>query len=114
MIEELRRIDVEAVTRALAIEVRDLAARLTADGAVTEITGSGCFVGLGLQNADGTGLSGPQVLEVVSAIARCGVLVQPGPSSIELIPAYGFDASELRETESAVRAGLAHVRGAAA
>lgn len=114
VIEELRRIDVETVTQALATEVQGLAARLKADRVVTEITGSGCFVGLGLRNPDETRLSGPEVLEVVSAIARCGVLVQPGPSSIELIPAYGFDAAELRETENAVRAGLAHTRGAAA
>jgi hypothetical protein len=32
--------------------------------------------------------------------------VQPGPSSIELIPAYGFTAGELIEMDTAVRAGV--------
>lgn len=111
VIEELRRIDVEVVTRALAIELQELAARLRTDGVVAEITGSGCFVGFGLRNPDESPLTGPQVLEVVSAIADSGVLVQPGPSSIELIPAYGFDRAELRETEAAMRAGLARTQG---
>ncbi|QNA93337.1 MULTISPECIES: daptide-type RiPP biosynthesis aminotransferase [unclassified Microbacterium] len=112
VIDELHRIDVTATTRALATELRDLAMSLTADGMVTEVTGRGCFVGLGLRNADESPLSGTQVLRVVSAIADNGVLVQPGPSAIELIPPYGFTASELRDTEAAVRAGLSRVREA--
>lgn len=109
VIDELHRIDVTATTRALAAQLWDMARSLTADGLVTEVTGSGCFVGLGLCKADGSPLSGIQVLRVVSAIADNGVLVQPGPSAIELIPPYGFTAGELRDTEAAVRAGLSRV-----
>ena len=39
-----------------------------------------------------------------------GVLVQPGPSAIELMPAYGFSTTELLEIDSAVRAGIAQVQ----
>ena len=112
VIDELRRIDVESTTQALATEVSRLAKTLKADGVVTDITGSGCFVGLGLRDQEGSSLSGSDVLRVVSAVADHGVVVQPGPSSIELIPAYGFTASELLETDTAVRAGLAQARAA--
>ncbi len=70
--------------------VSQLTTRLVSDGIVTGVTGRGCFLGLELCDQDGNPLSGPEVLRVVSAVAANGVLVQPGPSSIELIPAYGF------------------------
>ncbi|MFJ4999736.1 daptide-type RiPP biosynthesis aminotransferase [Microbacterium sp. NPDC088619] len=110
VIEELHRIDVESTTRALATDLWRLASRLKSDGVVAEVTGRGCFVGLALRNLDASRLSGAEVLRVVAAIAENGVLVQPGPSAIQLIPAYGFDASELLEMDSAVRAGVAQVR----
>ncbi|MFK3678293.1 daptide-type RiPP biosynthesis aminotransferase [Microbacterium sp. NPDC090218] len=114
VIDELRRIDVESTTRALAADVLRLATSLKSDGAITEITGTGCFVGLGLRHPDDSPLSGPETLRVVAAIADNGVMVQPGPSSIELIPAYGFTPDEVRETGAAVRAGLAQAAEAAA
>ncbi|KJQ54162.1 Adenosylmethionine-8-amino-7-oxononanoate aminotransferase [Microbacterium sp. SA39] len=107
VIDELRRIDVESTTQALATELRDLATSLKSEGLIAEVTGRGCFLGLVLRDRDEGSLSGPDVLRVVSAIADNGVLVQPGPSSIELIPAYGFTADELLEMDTAVRAGLA-------
>lgn len=107
VIEELQRIDVESTTQALGVDLLRLAAGWEADGVVEEITGRGCFVGLGLRHQDESLLSGPDILRVVSAIADNGVLVQPGPSSIELIPAYGFSADELLELDVAVRAGVA-------
>lgn len=106
VIEELHRIDVISTVRALASELWGLASALRSDGAVAEVTGRGCFVGLGLRHADGNRLSGGEVLHVVSAIARHGVLVQPGPSAIQLIPAYGLTPAELRMVDAAVRAGL--------
>jgi adenosylmethionine-8-amino-7-oxononanoate aminotransferase len=107
VIEELHRVDVEPTAQALGTDLLRLATGLRSDGVVTEITGSGCFLGLGLRNQDESPLSGPDILRVVSAIAQNGVLVQPGPSSIELIPAYGFTSDELLEVDAAVRAGLA-------
>lgn len=112
VIDELRRIDAVPTVRALAVEVARLTDGWRADGLVAEVTGRGCFVGLGLRHEDGSRLSGPEVLRTVSAIAGEGVLVQPGPSAIGLIPAYGFKASELREVDRAVRAGLRTMREA--
>ncbi|MCK2037638.1 aminotransferase class III-fold pyridoxal phosphate-dependent enzyme [Microbacterium sp. SSW1-49] len=114
VIQELHRIDVLSTTRELGEELARLAARLTSDGVVQEVTGKGCFVGLGLRDGDGGRLSAAEVLRVVSAIAQHGVLVQPGPSAIELIPAYGFRADELLAVESAVRAGLSQIQEASA
>lgn len=110
VIAELHRIDVEATTTALAADLSSLTTRLTADGLVTEVTGSGCFLGLVLRDRRGGALSGEEVLRVVADIADNGVLVQPGPSAIELIPAYGFDSGELLEVETAVRAGVTQMR----
>lgn len=110
VIEELHRVDVEPTAQALGTDLLGLATGLRADDVVTEVTGSGCFLGLGLRNEDESPLSGPDILRVVSAIAQNGVLVQPGPSSIELIPAYGFTSDELFEVDAAVRAGLAQAR----
>lgn len=114
VIAELRRIDVESTTGALATALLRLATGLQEDGLVSEVTGRGCFLGLGLRDHDGLPISGEKVRDVVLAIADQGVLVQPGPSCIALIPAYRFSADELRETDAAVRAGLARVREAAA
>lgn len=114
VIDELHRINVESTTKALATDLWDLSMSLKSDGLVAEVTGRGCFLGLGLRQQDGSRLSGPEVLRVVAAIAANGVLVQPGPSSIELIPPYGFDAGELLETDTAVRAGLAQAGEASA
>ncbi|WP_341944811.1 daptide-type RiPP biosynthesis aminotransferase [Microbacterium sp. LWH11-1.2] len=114
VIEELRRIDVQSTARALATGLWEMATSLKAEGLVAEVTGRGCFVGLGLRNPDDSLLSANEVLRVVSAIAESGVLVQPGPSSVELIPAYGFTAAELLQTDTAVRAGLARAAESAA
>lgn len=110
VIQELRRIDVETITQALEADLRRLTTAWQADGVVTEVTGRGCFVGLGLRHQDGGPLSGAEVLHVVSAVAEHGVLVHPGPSAVELIPAYGFTALELLEVDSAVRAGVAQAQ----
>lgn len=114
VIDELRRMDVEATTQALGLELHRLATAWEDDGIVSGITGRGCFLGLGLRHPDGRPLSGPDVQDVVSAVADHGVIVHPGPSAFELIPAYGFTAGELAETDRAVRAGLAQVREASA
>jgi len=110
VIEELHRIDVESRAAALACDLSSLATTLKSDELITAVTGAGCFVGLALRHHDASPLSGAEVLRVVSEIADHGVLVQPGPSGIALIPAYGFTASELLETDSAVRAGLAQLQ----
>jgi len=107
VIDELERIDVVDSVRTLAADLAGIADSMRADGLITRVTGTGCFLGLHLRTHDGEALSGREVLDVVSAIADHGVQVQPGPSGIGLIPAYGFDAADLLEMDAGVRAGLA-------
>lgn len=114
VIGELHRIDVRSASRSLGAELSRLVARLQSEGLVAEATGRGCFVGLGLRDGHGDPLPGSEVLRIVSAIAEQGVLVQPGPSCIELIPAFGFGAEELATVESAVRAGITRGNGTSA
>jgi len=106
VISELRAMDVESTTRALGEELLRIAEALKAEGRISGITGKGCFLGLKLRHEDGTEYTGFDVLRVVSAIANEGVIVQPGPSSVELIPAYGYSSDELIELESALRTAL--------
>ena len=112
VIDELERIDVIEAVRALAQDLAGVVDSMRADGLFTRVTGKGCFLGLDLRTDDGGALSGRQVLQAVAAIADHGVLVQPGPSGIGLIPAYGFDAADLLEMDAGVRAGLAQARSA--
>lgn len=109
VIGELYRIRVEPTVQALGARLLSLAEQWMADGVVAGIRGRGCFLGLELRQHDGASVTGAGVLRVVSAIADEGVLVQPGPGSIELIPPYGFTPEELTETDAAVRAGVARV-----
>lgn len=109
VIEELHRMGMERVTSALGRRLSDMAAGWAAEGLIAAVTGRGCFVGLGLRTARGDLLTAAEVATVVSAIASSGVIVQPGPSAIQLIPAYGFGESELRTVDAAVRVGLRHV-----
>lgn len=106
VIDELHRIDAVTTVTALASELWNLAQSWTADGVVSGVDGRGCFLGVGLRHRDGRKLTAEEVLHVVAAIADNGVVVHPGPSAIQLIPAYGFDAQDLRDVDHAVRAGV--------
>jgi len=106
VIDELHRIDVESTTQELAAALSRRARQWREEGLIAGVTGRGCFLGLSLRHDDGSLLSGAEVHWVVSAIAQNGVLVHPGPSAIELIPAYAFAPDELHELDSAVRTGL--------
>lgn len=110
VVDELERIDVIKTVRSLAADLAGIAESMRADGLFTRVTGKGCLLGLHLRTDDGERLSGRAVLDVVSAVADHGVQVQPGPSGIGLIPAYGFDAADLLEVDAGVRAGLAQAR----
>lgn len=54
------------------------------------ITGKGCFRSLGLPDLDGQGAS-----ELVSRCRQAGVIVQPGPSCIQLVPSLVYAEDQL-------------------
>lgn len=77
-----------------------LADRLLRSPLVTEVTGAGCFRGVHLRHADGSALSGSEVTALVTSVREAGVLVHPGPSAIQLVPAFVFDDENIGELES--------------
>lgn len=106
VIDELRATDVDSKAGALGLRLLNIADDLRASGKIAAVTGRGCFLGLSLRHDDGTEYTGEQVLRVISHLADEGVIVQPGPSSVELVPAFGFSEAELFELETALHSTL--------
>ncbi|RXS69403.1 aspartate aminotransferase family protein [Streptomyces sp. TM32] len=104
-IAEMERLS--AVERAVALSGRleAMLSRLLGHSLVAGVRGMGCFraVRLSLEGAD---LPHDGVLRVVSAMREVGVVVQPGPSCIQLIPALVYTGAELEELETLLTAGL--------
>jgi adenosylmethionine-8-amino-7-oxononanoate aminotransferase len=96
---------------ALADGLRVLAGR---DAMVAEVTGAGCFLGLHLRMPTGAPLWAHHVTQVIEAIRVHGVLVHPGPSAIQIVPALTFTPPEITEVLDAVEAGLADFAAARA
>ncbi len=114
VLAEFDRIDAAATTRRLAKKLQSLADGLVSAGLVDGVTGRGCFLGLALRHAGGEPLSADEVRGLVAAIAEEGVVVQPGPSGIGLIPAYGYRDAELVQLDLALRTALGELREARA
>ncbi|MCG5445424.1 aminotransferase class III-fold pyridoxal phosphate-dependent enzyme [Micromonospora sp. NIE79] len=72
-----------------------------------EVTGAGCFRGLGLRAANGAELWPLHITKILSRIRDRGAVVQGGPSSIELIPPLTCTEDEVGELLRAVELGLA-------
>lgn len=121
--DEFRRAATVDAIEAVARGVRQLAERLVRDGWGAEVRGRGAFLALALRDPSGpfahgapssSRLPARRVADVVRAIADAGAVVHPGIDGIQLIPAYGLDARELGQLDSAIRAGLAQVAERAA
>ncbi|MBO9625491.1 MAG: aspartate aminotransferase family protein [Microbacterium sp.] len=102
---EQRRLDALGLARRLACALERTLARISEHPAVVATRGIGCFRAVELAR-DGSPLDSAEVTAVVAAIRRAGAIVQPGPSSIQLVPAYVFEDEHLAELESAVLHGL--------
>ncbi|MCC4248403.1 MULTISPECIES: daptide-type RiPP biosynthesis aminotransferase [Microbacterium] len=105
--EEIRRTDVLAAAARVSAGVRALADALVRDGLAVEVRGRGAFLAVALTDAAGARLAAARVPDAVAAIADAGAIVHPGVDGIQLIPAYGYDAADLAELDTAIRAGLA-------
>lgn len=104
-LSEFVRMDAAALAGRLAARLDGALARIGDHPDVTGVRGAGCFRGIVLSR-DGEPLSGEEVAGVVTAVRRAGALVQPGPSCIQLIPAYVYERAELDELETAVLHGI--------
>lgn len=103
VVAEFDRLDVatesQRVADALDGFLRDLVAgsgRLAADG-------RGCFRSLRIEGADRRPVSGEVVTGLVRAARLAGVLVQPGPGCIQLIPNLLMSTADLDELFRRVR-----------
>ena len=114
VVHEIARIDVESVVRRLGAALRDLTDGLVDDGLADGVRGRGCFLALTVPGRSSPRPQPAEVADLVDAIARAGAIVHPGVDGIQLIPAYGYDAAELIELETAVRTGIARWREEAA
>ena len=107
--EEIRRTDVLSAAARVSAGARALADALVRDGLAVEVRGRGAFLAVALTDAAGARLAAARVPDAVAAIADAGAIVHPGVDGIQLIPAYGYDAADLAELDTAIRAGLARM-----
>jgi hypothetical protein len=105
VLAELRRMPVLAVVDSLGRRLATLAGELVRDGYADARTGLGCFLGLRVSDG-GSPVSGESVSALVASIADAGAIVHPGPSAIQLIPAYTYDVHDLAVLDTAVRSGI--------
>jgi adenosylmethionine-8-amino-7-oxononanoate aminotransferase len=104
-IDEMERL--EALKRAESVSARldILLSGLADHPLVAGDRGVGCFRALRL-GLDGQELPFPAVIRVASEVRMAGALVQPGPSCVQLIPAFVYEQEDADRLAAAVRAGL--------
>lgn len=104
-INEFDRLDAVRRAAELSWEMDNSIERLNTHRLVVGSRGRGCFRAVML-GRDGRDLTQVEVAAVVAAVRTAGAVVQPGPSCIQLIPAFLFERSHLYEIEAAVTDGL--------
>lgn len=102
---EFERLDALRLAQDLGDALDTTIARIGVHPGVVGTRGAGCFRSL-LLARDGRALDGAEVAQVVAATRRAGAIVQPGPSCIQLVPAYVYERRDLDELETAVLHGL--------
>ncbi|MGH3690371.1 MAG: daptide-type RiPP biosynthesis aminotransferase [Microbacterium sp.] len=102
---EFDRIDALRLVQELTPALDETLSRIAEHPSVTTVRGAGCFRSLVLARG-GRSLEGGAIAGVVAAVRRAGAIVQPGPSCIQVIPAYLYGRAELDELETAILHGL--------
>jgi adenosylmethionine-8-amino-7-oxononanoate aminotransferase len=102
---EFERLDAVQRAQRLAEELTVSIERMSVHPYVAGDRGAGCFRALVLERG-GNPIGSEDVAHVVGAIRRAGAVVQPGPSCIQLIPAFVYGSDELGELQAAVLQGL--------
>lgn len=94
-ISEFERLDAVAAGRQVAERLDagmlELAEAIPGSG----LTGRGCFRAIHFGMYGGTPVSGEVISQLVAECLRAGAIVQPGPSSLQLVPALTYSASDL-------------------
>ncbi|MFF1278938.1 MULTISPECIES: daptide-type RiPP biosynthesis aminotransferase [Streptomyces] len=71
-----------------------------------EATGTGCFQALHLRTHTGAPFWQPHVMQMIDAVRARGVLVYPGPSSLQVFPALTWSEEEVATCLRALEDGL--------
>ncbi|AZZ57240.1 daptide-type RiPP biosynthesis aminotransferase [Rathayibacter iranicus] len=106
---EMSRLDIAGKSAHLAIKLNGVVERLAAFSFVDRVTGRGCMRGIYLKSKRGHLLSPTQVASIVDSVREAGVIVQPGPSCIQLLPPLVLERNHLEELEIALREGLRRI-----
>ncbi|GAB3399183.1 daptide-type RiPP biosynthesis aminotransferase [Amycolatopsis echigonensis] len=101
-IEEMARLDACALAAENSVRLDRLVTRLSEHPLVTGHRGAGCFRALELSGRSA---------EVMAAARRAGVVVQPGPDCIQLVPALTYTAEDFEELEAGIAGALDEVAG---
>ncbi|MEW1660646.1 daptide-type RiPP biosynthesis aminotransferase [Streptomyces sp. NPDC093707] len=104
-IAEMERLGALERARTVSAGLDMLLSRLQGHPLVVGTRGVGCFRALELAQ-EGAALSPDAVTTAVAAIREAGVVVQPGPSCIQLVPALVYEDADLQELEAALATGL--------
>lgn len=100
-IDQMRELDAVAAAVRNSVKLDALLDRVSAHSLVQGHRGIGCFRAIALQ----PGVSA----QVTEAARRAGVIVQPGPDCVQLVPALTYGDDELAELESALLTALDEV-----
>jgi adenosylmethionine-8-amino-7-oxononanoate aminotransferase len=85
-IREFVRLDVARQSARVSERLDSFLAELSADSDRVTTTGVGCFRAIHLRGGAGEALDSGRVAELVRRARAAGVIVQPGPSCVQLIP----------------------------
>lgn len=100
-IQQMHELDAVATAARNSVKLDALLDRVSAHPLVNGHRGSGCFRAITLQS----GVSA----QVTEAARKAGVIVQPGPDCVQLVPALTYGDNELAELESALLTALDEV-----
>jgi acetylornithine/succinyldiaminopimelate/putrescine aminotransferase len=95
-VAEFARVDALAAGSLVATTVDQALKELAATAPrVVGLSGRGCFRGIRLAHEDGGDYSSSEVLATVAQIRHAGVIVHPGPSCVQLVPALTYPEPDL-------------------
>lgn len=104
-IDEMERLEALKRSEAVGTHLDGLLAGLADHPLVVGDGGVGCFRALKL-GVNGAPIPFPAVIKVVSEVRLAGALLQPGPSCVQLIPAFVNEQEDIDRLGAAIRTGL--------
>ncbi|ROS76628.1 aminotransferase class III-fold pyridoxal phosphate-dependent enzyme [Cellulomonas sp. PhB143] len=92
-IDEFERLDVASTVRDLAVRLEAGVGEIAAASPRLSASGRGAMWAVHIDGPDGRPVSSDDVYQLVRACRRDGVIVQPSPSAIQIMPAFTMEQS---------------------